>query len=360
MGTLSSRQLFKVAAIILLLAVVLTGLGLSGGRVEAQGENPVRVNLVQNGDFEFGFYQVPQLGFEPPQAGYVPLSWGWYKNQAYGKYTIDSSQRFGLSCPTDLFAPPPPQVDENSPFAPVPGAVALPTFNALVLHMQSTDEMDARLGVYQTVNVVPGQTYRFTMNAVILVQPGARTAEPEAQNHTFEMYFDHTGGTDWKAIPFEQWTNVALREQELQLDLEEAKKEEGKGIADIQTYSTTVTAQSNTMTIFITGWRKWANFRSAIFALDCVSLEPVSSAGIPAASQPATVAQPPAPAPTPASAVQPAAVTEPAVSQPEEAPASIPDSGGVLEENGNTILVIVASALVILGLVGAGIWNMRR
>jgi hypothetical protein len=359
----SFKQPVHFVALILWPALILIGLVILTGQVEAQEGSPVRVNLVQNGDFEYGFYQVPQLGFEPPDVGNVPIGWNWYKNQAYGKYTINSSQRFGLACPSDLFGPPPPQVEEASPFAPVPGAVAQPTFNALVLHMQSTDQMDARLGVYQTVNVVPGQTYRFTMDAVILVQPGARIDEPNAQNHTFELFFDQAGGTDWTEIPFEQWTNVALREQRLVFDVEEAKEDDGKGIADIQRYTTTVTAASNQMTIFITGWRKWANFRSVIFAIDCVSLEPLSSAGVPASSQPAAAAPPPAAAPT--NDVQPVAITEPGESQAEEAappqaPEIIPPSGGVLEENGNTILVIVASALVILGLVGAGVWNMRR
>jgi hypothetical protein len=70
----------------------------------------------------------------------------------------------------------------------------------------------------------------------------------------------------------------------------------------------------------------------------------------------------------PSGAAPPAA--EPAVVPPEPeestipAPAEesviIPPSGGVLEPTGNALLIGAASVILILGLVGAGIWNARR
>lgn len=336
---------------------------------------PVPINLVGNGDFEFGFYPVPELGFEPPDTGQVPIGWGWYKNQAYGKYTIRNNQTFGLACPF-YAGPSTVEEDEDSPYGPIPEFQAAPTFNTLALHMQSTDEMDARLGVYQTVDVVPGQDYRFSMSATIQVQGGARTLEPlgpdgepipQAQNHTFELYFDHTGNTDWTAIPHEKWINVPIREEKLFFSVEETEKKGESALAVIENYETTVTARSNKMTIFITGWRKWANWRTSVFNVDCVWLTPIDAQG-----RPILYTQPG----SPSDEAQPAALTEPsqapaadddqpAEAQPEEAPAEepveiIPPSGGILEQEGNTILIIVASAIVLVGLVGAGVWNMRR
>ena len=229
-----------------------------------------------------------------------------------------------------------------------------------------------------------------------------------------------------------------------------------EALAEIKDYETIVTARTNKMTIFITGWRKWANWRTAKFTVDCVSLVPVNPAGYPNSAA-AAAAPPPAPTPS-VEVVQPASMTEgspgtapaqpqsepgategqlpttgaPAEStsaqpqpepalvqqqtetipvqtqpddasqtstenpatqpqaetapletqpettlaqpqtetaqvatQPETAPAEesasiIPTSGGILENTSNGLLFGAAAVIVILGLVGAGIWNMRR
>jgi hypothetical protein len=38
----------------------------------------------------------------------------------------------------------------------------------------------------------------------------------------------------------------------------------------------------------------------------------------------------------------------------------VPDAGGILDTKSNWLLITVASVVVILGLVGAGVWNARR
>ncbi|RME98035.1 MAG: hypothetical protein D6768_18295, partial [Chloroflexi bacterium] len=237
-------------------------------------------NKIFNGNFEFGFYQVPQLGFEAVDVGNVPNYWGWYKSNTHGKVTIENNQRFGLVCKDDAGMAETinnPPDDPNSPFGPVPDVVYQRPNNALSLHMQSTDEPDMRLGVYQTVAVVPGLDYRFSMSGTIQVQSGGGTLQPddaeapiEAQNHTIEVSFDQNGGNDWKAIPLEKRQVVEFKEEKLEFKI----SEDNEDIATVQDFETVVHAESDRMTIFITGWRKWANWRTAIFTIDCVSLEP--------------------------------------------------------------------------------------
>lgn len=407
----------------------------------------IPINLVQNGNFEAGFYGVPELGFEARDIGFVPNNWGWYKNQAYGKYTIGSNETFGLNCPTDVTLQ--QKEDDDSIFGPIPGVEPLRANNTLALHIQSSDEQDTRLGVYQTVNVVPGQDYRFTMSATIQVQAEARTLEvlgpdgeviPYAPNHTFELYFDHTGNTDWTAIPFEKWMNVPIPEEKLFFSVEDTEKKGESALAVIYNFKTFVKARSNKMTIFITGWRKWANFRSTIFDIDCVWLSPVDAQGNPiyqqindsgevvqtvAIVQPAatketeikpdgaqptaeeteTVATTEPPQDIPVTGVeeietQPPekaqsivnneaakgftedpsqettlpAVSEVTETKPEEMQSVVndevikeelsqentPSSGGILKESSNTVLVVLASAVAALGLIGTGIWSIRR
>ncbi len=439
-------------------------------------------NQIANGNFEFGFYQVGQLGFEAPDIGNVPHGWGWYRNPAYGKYTIDNNQRFALVCADDIGAAvaqyerQQEASDEGATifdtdyslsafdtitsstttssdddiFGPIPGVSEITANNALGLTMQSTDQQDARIGVYQIVDVTPGQMYRFTMSATIQVQAGARTLDPlgtdgqpipQAPNNTFELYFDHTGSTNWKIIPYEERTILPIREQKLTFTEEEAISE-NKGISEVGDYETFVTAQSNKMTIFLTAWRKWANWRTTRWTVDCVSLVPVDASGepipysqfqqinnnaVPAASvdpaadtetgedtststststtEPTTQTDDTLQTETESSQESSTTTTETQTDQTateteqtqttldqtdqsettadistesttttettegdqtessasEETTSSIiPTSGGILENSQNTMLIFLTAIVVALGLIGAGVWNIRR
>jgi hypothetical protein len=273
--------------------------------------------LIINGNFEDGFYNVPELGFEPPDSGWVPNDWNWFKNQAYGKYNIYNNEGLGLICPGDTIGR-----------------------DSLSLHMQSTDQQDARLGVYQTVNVVPGQDYRFSMQGFIQAQPGA-------VGHNVELVFDQNGGTDWQAIPHEQWTLLPWREQELEF---ESEGSDDPDLARVETYATTVKARSNKLTVFISAWRWWPNWRTTIFSFDCLSLTPLSSAGVP----PAQAVSAAASAGGAQAASQVGAASAPAST------VAFPNAGGILETKENALLLGIVSAGLISGLVGAGVWNIRR
>lgn len=258
-------------------------------------------NLISNGNFEFGFYQVHQLGFEIPDVGNVPKDWGWYRNPAYGKYTITSNQTLGLECADDLT----PETIElirqqqaaaNEGFGPIPGFSPPPPNNAASFQIQSSDQQDARIGIYQVVNVVPGRTYRLTMSGTIQIQEGAGTLQPtdpeaprEAQNHTVELFFDYRGGTDWKAIPQQEkiilpWKESEALFQEPEEDDDDTRdliteEDPDEGLSRIEDFEVLVTARSSKLTIFIGSWRKWANWRSGYVTVDCVSLTPASGSG---------------------------------------------------------------------------------
>ncbi|MCB0177968.1 MAG: hypothetical protein KDI62_07050 [Anaerolineae bacterium] len=395
---------------------------------------PPPSNLIVNGNFESGFYAVPQLGFEPPDIGNVPKGWFWYKNQAYGKYTIFNNQTLGLECPYASDAPPPP-VENDPVFGPIPGVTNESTTSALGLHIQSTDQQDARIGVYQVVDgLTPGQTYRFSMSGTLQIQSGATTLQPddpkapeEAQNHTIELYFDQTGNTDWKAIPHEKWTLVEWPEEKLEFKV----SKDNEDLADIQSYQTFITAQSDKMTVFMTLWRKWANWRTGIASIDCVALQPATPQMIQAAEkrranfvdlsggtanvQPAAAGQrfdselpvtgdeelqsQPEVAPaqvesdkadqpvseSPVSSEQPTGATAAVKAQPQAVQAETQDQNqfsaqpnvveqpvvdaaetAVVEpapnnflEAGNSILILLGTAVAAVVLVGAGLWRMR-
>lgn len=318
-------------------------------------EIPGSNNLIANGNFEYGYYQVPELGFEPPHEGNVPKGWGWFAAPVYGKVTIENNERFGLICKDDLgLEQAVEELDDGGGiFGPVPDAPLRTPNNSLSFHIQSADENDMRLGVYQTVEVVPGRDYRFSMSGTIQVQSGGGTLQPndpevprEAQNHTIEVSFDQSGGTDWANVPLHDRHNVQFKEEKLEFKV----SEDDEDIAIIQDYQTIIKPKSNKVTIFITGWRKWANWRTAIFTIDCISLEQV----VPDNTGPAPIND----------GAEPVAISQPAVSPPANAESTqaqiIPPSGGILEKAGNSFLFVSVAVVTVLGLIGAGIWNMRR
>jgi hypothetical protein len=302
-------------------------------------------NLITNGNIEAGFYGAPELGFEPPESGAIPNDWSWYKGQAYGKYNIYGVEGFGLVCPDDF------RLFTGNDFS-------------LVFHMQSTDQPDARLGVYQTMNVVPGQQYLFAISGTIQAQPGA--SSPDINNR-IELLFDHSGGSDWQAVPHEEgWIRLPWKEQELEF---KTSGPDDPDLAKVEGYYTIVKANSSRMTIFIEAWRRWPNWRTSVFTVDCISLTPLNQVDIgalvPRLSTLSTTVVDAAlkgSSGGPAPAAAPAAV--PVTGQEEVAPATeaaiFPPAGGILDTKSNWILITAASIVVILGLVGAGIWNARR
>jgi len=406
------KRLGQIGVIVIAPFLLLVGFSAHlSSQAQAQGGPTGSNNLIFNGNFEFGFYYVPELGFEAPDNGWVPNDWNWFKSQTFGKYNIYNNEGFGIVCPDDI-------------------SQSTSGKNSLSLHMQSTDQQDARLGVYQTVNVTPGQEYFFSISGTIQAQHGAR-------GHFVELLFDHTGGSDWRAIPHEQWTLLPWKEQELEFN---TSGPDDPDIAMIESYSATVRARSDKITIFLSAWRLWPNWRTTIFTLDCISLVPLSSLAQPAAAAPEPTTEPapeptaePAPAannniqpdpetqpesdsapaetrpstgspqaqaqpaqpeseaappetqPEPETSTtetqpesgtqpeQPAAPTTeeaqpPAAaapeSQPESAPVqeptNIPTSGGILDTKESAASILVMSTMVIFGLVGAGIWNSWR
>jgi len=316
-------------------------------------------NLLLNGSAEFGFYPVEQLGFEPPDIGNIPHYWGWFKSNTYGKYDIDNNTDFQLICAED-------------------NILKTGSRNAVGIYIQSTDQPDARLGIYQTVNVIPGKDYLFSMTATIQVQEGA--SSPDVNNNVI-LAFDHTGGQNWSAIPFESWKRLPLKEQMLEFKLSGPNDPD---LAKPEDYYTIVRAQSDKMTVFLGAWRRWANWRTSRFTFDCISLMPLdkvdinkiaplltkySTTDVDAAlnspwrtgTQPITgttssAAQPASSAPTTMEQPQPT----PVPAAPVEKPAEIPDSGGILDTKENWLLIAIVAVVVIGGLMGAGIWNIRR
>ncbi|GEM_PF-1892040 len=375
-------------------------------------------NLLFNGNFEFGFYGVPNMGFEiadwsrvidtssksttstsgktypngnlenskdrpdfPFFGSAVPNNWHWFKNdQAHGKYRIYNNEEFGLICPDDI--------DQNS----IEGK------NSLSFGMQSTDEPYARLGVYQTVEVVAGQTYLFAISGTVEYEK-AQDGKWIDPHHRVMLAFDQKGGQDWQAIPQADWLMPYWSEYDFEYMRSSANDPDA---AKIQDFFTTIKAKSNKLTVFISAIRELPAPREGRFTFDCVSLIPLNKvndrdlpyvlsnfsttdvdavlgaakANAPTKAITAAQVMPSAPNSNPAAsppmlpitgdtvkptppAANPATLNGTTASRMSVLPMEIPFSGGVPEQK-NRLLMIILAVVVIVGLVGVGAWSIRR
>lgn len=135
-------------------------------------------------------------------------------------------------------------------------------------------QLDRYMGIYQVADVVPNQSYLFSMYGLIRSTEGT---EHESQwNYRVQVGFDYSGGTDFNAVT--NWVEVPWHEY--------PRLKPGK----MQSYSQAVTATSNKLTVFIRVWKKFPTIgQEGNINIDAVSLLGPSQA---------TVAAKPTPTPT--------------------------------------------------------------
>lgn len=119
-----------------------------------------------------------------------------------------------------------------------------------------TPKADRFIGIYQTVSVVAGASYRLELSGLVR----SLHAKPGSYDNRMQWGVDQSGGTDWTAVT--GWTDLGWDEQ----DLDAPSPTMGY-------YTTDITAQGNKLTLFIQGWVKWPkNPNRAEFYVDNVKL----------------------------------------------------------------------------------------
>jgi hypothetical protein len=318
----------------------------SNGRVD---------NRFYNGNFEFGFYKTP--------LGRSPNNWGWFMNdQAAGKYGMFDYTDLKIACSDDLDA-------------------STKGKSALALQMNSTDQPNAWLGIYQVAHVTPGVDYVFSISGTIQVAFGFK---PTGDNNRVYIAFDQNGGTDWRAIPEKAWQRLPWREQDIDFTGAVTDTEQ---VLQIDDYFTAITAQSKKLTVFIGAHRTYPNIRSSRISLDCALLLPLNKVSpypyadplsdfsavavdvalnsetphATAVTMMATQAKliPMASAPTVIQAAASSHGNLPVTGQAAVA-AAIPQAGGIIDGKPQALPVAILALVVIIGLFGTGWWYSRE
>jgi len=100
------------------------------------------------------------------------------------------------------------------------------------------------IGIYQKVNgLTPGALYQLTIRAMM------RTTEAnyKISGYGYRVQFgiDFNGGTNWQTVG--AWTDIGLNDEYPRLSP-----------GSYYTYSAWVMPSGNSLTLFIRGWKKWA------------------------------------------------------------------------------------------------------
>jgi hypothetical protein len=132
---------------------------------------------------------------------------------------------------------------------------------------------DRYLGIYQTVNVLPGGVYTFSIAGMLRTNAG--DVQYTHFGYRMQVGFDTQGGRSWQQV--REWTELPWDEQ---LRTAEAYR------TDV--YTTTVSARSNQLTIFVRAWKKWADAGEGAYDVTSVHLVGPSELGVQALPMPVT------------------------------------------------------------------------
>ncbi len=249
------------------MALVLALLG-SMTLVGASGLAVVEQELLVNGDFEGGFTNVPGCGM-------VGKGWGCFTNGGSVDYGFYDDQ-----------------------WKPVVANGSHSQLIELNTMQYAASEADRYAGIYQTVKLVKGSAYQFKLSG--LMREGLRS-EHQAPSKGGDDPYRYRVQWGYTADGSADWTKVS-NWAELPWD----KIDPRTSPTGLQSFSTTFTAPSDKLTLFVRVWKKWGTVAKDFE----VNLDALSLFGL-AVQQPVVVGGPVVVLPGPGAVVIPAPATPP-------------------------------------------------
>lgn len=125
------------------------------------------------------------------------------------------------------------------------------------LHIHGADLPDRYLGIYQTVDVVPGGLYTFTIAGLVRTPQG--DVQQTGYGYRMQVGFDPQGGNNWQDV--ESW---------IELPWDEQPRDRPSYRVDV--FTTSITAHQPQLTVFVRAWKKWADAGEGMYDITRVSL----------------------------------------------------------------------------------------
>ena len=246
-----SRRTVFLALTVALIIMLVTGIVSTLAGANGNGE------LLKNGDFENGFRVVDNCGM-------VGVDWGCFNTGGIGGYGFYDDQW---------------------------ERVVASGSHAQMIEINTKQEggdQNRTAGIYQVVNVVPGETYTLSFKGMIRANDFDSGGDP--WRYVMLVGFNHNGSTNWADAQVQE-VNVGPIQDRVN----------PSGYYDVKV---DVTAQSSTLTVFIAGRMKWGDwYKEVDFNIDAASLkgavpgEQPPPTAVPPTQQPPATAVPPTPAP---------------------------------------------------------------
>lgn len=175
-------------------------------------------NVLRNGNFE--------EGFQPNELGKY---WGSFNNG-------DASFSFHI---------------DDWPLVVVEGK------HTQLIEIKEAARTDRYLGIYQTARVFPGEVYTFSMRGLIRTNVG--DVQETSFGYRLQVGFDLNGGQDWEKVT--KWVELPWDEQRR---LQDSFR--------FDAYTTTLTAKTDKLTVFVRAWKKWADSGEGDYDVDDIRL----------------------------------------------------------------------------------------
>ena len=128
---------------------------------------------------------------------------------------------------------------------------------AQLMQLTGAGNVDRYMGIYQTVTVIPGETYTLTMHGLIRSSEAGNINTPFG--HRIQWGVDYEGRGYWPAV--EEWSDTGWND--IKLDDRNPT---------MNYITLPIEAQTDKLTLFIRAWTKWPTQPIAKFYIDGVSL----------------------------------------------------------------------------------------
>lgn len=208
-------------------AAATTAPAASGGAPVQQ--QPVEVkNLLKNGDFEAGF----------DQRG-AALDWEPFRNDGF--QAIYTNETF-------------PYIESGS--------------NAQRVTIVGATQYSRYAGIYQQVEVVPGQVYTLTLHGQIRSVVG--DVNQSSFGYRMQYAISQTGLKNWANVPEAEWVELPWDEQPI-----------NASVTKFYSYTTTIEPAAAKITLFVRGWNKWPDQSEGQYTFDSFSLVGPSTTAAP-------------------------------------------------------------------------------
>ncbi|NJN93081.1 MAG: hypothetical protein HC875_02800 [Anaerolineales bacterium] len=192
-------------------------------------QQPVEVkNLLKNGDFEAGF----------DQRG-AALEWEPFRNDGF--QAIYANETF-------------PYIESGS--------------NAQRVTIVGATQYSRYAGIYQQVEVVPGQVYTLTLHGQIRSVVG--DVNQSSFGYRMQYAISQTGLKNWANVPEAEWVELPWDEQPI-----------NASVTKFYSYTTTIEPAAARITLFVRGWNKWPDQSEGQYTFDSFSLVGPSTAPAP-------------------------------------------------------------------------------